>query len=183
MNGLGRCIINLQSMHLDEQGTKCHQTSCAATINIVINNISQVDVGVLLYAHLCTDTVCLHLSCGHLFQHIEQSRTCSTIHTHHMLREHCRLLGAAWPGPTLAPALSNTRCRSLSASGGGGCCACVCVRREAAMFCVHTCMCVCTWGRGWRVIVVDEFIIKDIAPSALSPLLSHYIVTNRPHEA
>lgn len=37
----------------------------------------------------------------------------------------------------------------------------------------------CVWG----LIVVDEFIIKDIAFSALSPLLSHRIVTNKPHEA
>ena len=37
---------------------------------------------------------------------------------------------------------------------------------------------------GVRVmIVVDEFIIKDMASSTLSPLLSHCIGTNSPHEA
>lgn len=36
------------------------------------------------------------------------------------------LLGASWPRPTLAPALSNTRCRSLNAVGAGGC-VCVCM--------------------------------------------------------
>lgn len=42
------------------------------------------------------------------------------------------LLGADWPGPTSAPALSNTRCRSPSAAGAGG------------LWCIsaHKCMCV-----------------------------------------
>lgn len=86
---------------------------------------------------------------------------------------HC-LLGAGWPGPTLPPALSNTRCRSPSAAGAGGC----------GVF-LHTIVCVCMHlhGRDRVVIVVDEFIIKDMAPSTLSPLLSHCIVTNRLHEA
>lgn len=64
----------------------------------------------------------------------------------------------AWANP-LAPALSNTRCRSLSASGGGGCCVYVrmCVGGEVVVFCVHMCICVCTWGGdgglygGWGV--------------------------------
>lgn len=61
----------------------------------------------------------------------------------------------------------------------------VCVSGEAVVYCAHKRMCVCSSKRrGGRVmIVVDEFIIKDMAPSALSPLLSHCIVTNRPHEA
>lgn len=86
---------------------------------------------------------------------------------------HC-LLWAGWPGPTLPPALSNTRCRSPSAAGPGGC----------GVF-LHTTVCVCMHlhGRDRVVIVVDEFIIKDMAPSTLSPLLSHCIVTNRLHEA
>lgn len=69
---------------------------------------------------------------------------------------------------------------------------CVCVGGEAAVLCAQTRVCVCAYalrrkvgGRGWGggMIVVDEFIIKDMAPSTLSPLLSHCIVTNRPHEA
>lgn len=58
--------------------------------------------------------------------------------TRYMNTPHC-LLGAGWPGPTLAPALSNTRCRSLSAAGAGGCGVCVCL-------CVRVCVLV---GRLW----------------------------------
>lgn len=36
---------------------------------------------------------------------------------------------------------------------------------------------------GGGVVVVDEFITKDMASSTLSPLLSGFIVTNMPHEA
>lgn len=81
----------------------------------------------------------------------------------------------------------------LQGLGGGDVeseCVCVLVGRLRCF--VHRHVCVCAYalrrkvgGRGWGggMIVVDEFIIKDMAPSTLSPLLSHCIVTNRPHEA
>lgn len=83
--------------------------------------------------------------------------------------------------------------RVLQGLGGGDVeseCVCVLVGRLRCF--VHRHVCVCAYalrrkvgGRGWGggMIVVDEFIIKDMAPSTLSPLLSHCIVTNRPHEA
>lgn len=84
--------------------------------------------------------------------------------------------------------------RVLQGLGGGedveSECVCVLVGRLRCF--VHRHVCVCAYalrrkvgGRGWGggMIVVDEFIIKDMAPSTLSPLLSHCIVTNRPHEA
>lgn len=91
---------------------------------------------------------------------------------------------AGWPGPTLAPALSNTRCRSQIAVGAGGCSACVIVSNggEAGVYFLLTRVFVCTKkGEGRVVIVADEFTIKDMAGSTVYPLLSHCIVTNRPH--
>lgn len=123
----------------------------------------------------------LHVPYRAGFQENERRKKCLAIHTVTccMNTPHC-LLGAGWPGPTLAPALSNTRCRSPSAAGAGGCgvsvCACLCML-------VGMLWCFCAHGRERVVIVVDEFIIKDMAASTLSPLLSHCIVTNRPHEA
>lgn len=85
--------------------------------------------------------------------------------------------------------------RVLQGLGGGrmwSLSVCVCWWGGCGALCTDTCVCVCAYalrrkvgGRGWGggMIVVDEFIIKDMAPSTLSPLLSHCIVTNRPHEA
>lgn len=140
---------------------------------------------VLVHTRYTCAQCCLNAGGIH-FNTKEQSRsalpfTHATCYTNTL---HC-LLGAGWPGPTLAPALSNTRCRSPSAPGAGGSCVFVRVSGEAVVYCAHKRMCACSSKRrGGRVmIVVDEFIIKDMAPSALSPLLSHCIVTNRPHEA
>lgn len=82
--------------------------------------------GALAYRFVCTLQ-----SWGHLFQRKEQSAPPSTHVTRYMNTPHC-LLWAGWPGPTLAPALSNTRCRSASAAGAGG------------MWCLR--VCVCWWG-------------------------------------
>lgn len=101
------------------------------------------------------------------------------------------VLGAGQPGPTRVPALSNTRCRSLNAvgawGGGGVCWNCVCVHKsvccgEAVLFCARACLYALPQERCGE-IVVGEFITKDMASSTLSPLLSRFIVTNRPHEA
>ena len=72
---------------------------------------------------------------------VEESETAGKVlcHSHtpthvtrYMNAPQC-LLGADWPGPTSAPALSNTRCRSPSAAGAGG------------LWCIsaHKCLCVC----------------------------------------
>lgn len=82
--------------------------------------------------------------------------------------------------------------RVLQGLGGGmwSLSVCVCWWGGCGALCTDTCVCAYALrrkvgGRGWGggMIVVDEFIIKDMAPSTLSPLLSHCIVTNRPHEA
>lgn len=92
------------------------------------------------------------------------------------------LLGVGQPGPTRVPALSNTRCRSLNAVGAGGWGVGVVGTALLLFFlCARACLYALTLE--WSVeIVVDEFITKDMASSTLSPLLSGFIVTNRPHE-
>lgn len=102
---------------------------------------------VLVHTRYTCAQCCLNAGGIH-FNTKEQSRSALpfTHATRYTNTLHC-LLGAGWPGPTLAPALSNTRCRSPSALGAGGSCVFVRVSGEAVVYCAHKRMCACSSKR------------------------------------
>lgn len=96
----------------------------------------------------CTCAQCCLKAGGIHFNTKEQSTSALpfTHTTRYTNTLHC-LLGAGWPRPILAPALSNTRCRSPSAPGAGGSCVFVCVSGEAVVYCAQKHMCACSSKR------------------------------------
>lgn len=128
---------------------------------------------------------------NHKFRQEQQSKHASTIQTH-MQHKSSVLSAGGWgladPGrsQSLHSPTPDVGRKVLQGLGDAGPRLFVCNRGEGGLefiVCRHVFLCAVRRGESGVMIALDEFITKDMAPSALSPLLSLCIVPNRPHEA